>query len=467
MLNNPTNLFRGDAEIVNSTPATNFAINMMAKEAAKRDALDKYFLDLGSKLTPAGMHSDDIPKLIEAKNDWQKYSMENRKAIRNPSLDNGISLREAQAKYNNALGVSEKSKFKIDDLARVNKVRDNPEMAARLTEDDLKRVHRAGLPVTDPNYQPFGNFNFSPKGYSAKDWQAFDKSAMASITPDKTLTEYKAHPTDKFSEIEVTSKGFSPKVKAAHGTQMGSYFDSDPSIRNSFVQSHPFKQWKPEHEAEYNRLNDVFKEAYGKDANIKDERDLFIATKIDEHTQPTISEKEVKNSGKLFDAQTAKALQMQANSFAHADKLQARSFAHQDSKPAKEQSQMNGWIDEFIDDGVTKSKRYPVVDGFRIIPLDPITSKSFTKSGVPAMAIKISEDGKTFVPIYSVYDEKGNPTNEPNTTLSQPLTRDEVKLTLGYKALTKKELSKEMSENKRAELPKGAVKNSSGLPVFK
>lgn len=127
-------------------------------------------------------------------------------------------------------------------------------------------------------------------------------------------------------------------------------------------------------------------------------------------------------------------------------------FNHTDEKDAKKQVENNQWIDGFIDDGIEKSKNYPLIDGKRTVPLDVVSGKAFQKGQIPASALQISDDGQTFTPVYPTYDASGNPTSEPNPSLTQPMDRNGIKLALGYKTLTKKDLGNTMKSAKSDEV---------------
>lgn len=138
------------------------------------------------------------------------------------------------------------------------------------------------------------------------------------------------------------------------------------------------------------------------------------------------------------------ARQQQARSINAAIQRQRIGFDHTDTKDAKKQEENNQWIDSFIDDGIEKSKNYPLIDGVRTVPLDVVSGSALKKGQIPAVALSISENGQTFTPIYPTY-ENGNPTATPNPALSQPMDRSGIKLGLGYKTVSKKELGNVMN----------------------
>lgn len=173
---------------------------------------------------------------------------------------------------------------------------------------------------------------------------------------------------------------------------------------------------------------------------------LKIATMeeyVNKDLTPKITSK-VNEERKIADSHEF-ARQQQARSINAAIQRQRIGFNHTDAKDASKQHENNQWIDSFIDDGIEKSKNYPLIDGVRTVPLDVVSGKAFQKGQIPAIALSISEDGQTFTPLYPTYDATGNPTSTPNPALSQPMDRSGIKLGLGYKTVTKKDLGNVMN----------------------
>ena len=69
---------------ITSKPA-NLAIQLEQKEAAKREALDKYFMDYEKSINPAGMRSQDQDVFLKKYGEAKQYYLQNNTQILNPA----------------------------------------------------------------------------------------------------------------------------------------------------------------------------------------------------------------------------------------------------------------------------------------------------------------------------------------------------------------------------------------------
>jgi hypothetical protein len=131
----------------------NLAIQLEQKEAAKKEALDKYFMDYEKSLNPAGMRQQDqdvfLGKLAQAK----QYYLQNRDKILNPAKYGAdaqstyfAGLRDAQ----NAIGQS-KQAMAQDKLATQHFIAQKDLNAPDGYAEALQLSH---LPISDPRYRP-------------------------------------------------------------------------------------------------------------------------------------------------------------------------------------------------------------------------------------------------------------------------------------------------------------------------
>ena len=137
---------------ITSKPA-NLAIQLEQKEAAKREALDKYLMDYEKSLDPSGMRKQDqdvfLGKLAQAK----QYYLQNRDKILNPAKYGAeaqstyfTGLRDAQ----NAIGQS-KQAMAQDKLATQHFIAQKDLNAPDGYAEALQLSH---LPISDPRYRP-------------------------------------------------------------------------------------------------------------------------------------------------------------------------------------------------------------------------------------------------------------------------------------------------------------------------
>jgi hypothetical protein len=185
-LHNNPNLYTGGATVVNTSPYTNFAINMDAKRKAKEEALDQYYRSMDGKLNSAGMRPVEVQDLMQNENARREYYRQNRAAILNPRLDNGRAQTEFQNKFQQSLGLVQKSKS----LGEVNKqlapILADPEKRARLPLSVMNSLHLNDLSVNDPRHKDFdfSELNYDPKPID----QAKLIKSFEDIKPDKIPT---------------------------------------------------------------------------------------------------------------------------------------------------------------------------------------------------------------------------------------------------------------------------------------
>jgi len=89
---------KGIALDISSKPAQ-MAIQLQQKEAAKKEALDKYFMDYERSLNPAGMRAQDQDVFLNKLGQAKQYYLQNRDKILNPAKYGA----EFQATYNAGL----------------------------------------------------------------------------------------------------------------------------------------------------------------------------------------------------------------------------------------------------------------------------------------------------------------------------------------------------------------------------
>ena len=149
----------------------NLAIQLEQKEAAKRDALDKYFMDYEKSINPAGMRQQDqdvfLSKLAQAK----QYYLQNRDKILNPAKYGA----EFQSTYNAGLREAQ-------NLIGQSKQAYGEEKAFKTYIDQL---HKSGKAL-DEN-KVFDMLNRSKKAISMG-YEAPDSTIIESWTPHNPMT---------------------------------------------------------------------------------------------------------------------------------------------------------------------------------------------------------------------------------------------------------------------------------------
>jgi hypothetical protein len=281
---NPSNLYSGGNVNLDSTPFVKFALAQEAKKAAKDEALDKFFAEKNAKLTSTGMRESEISPLAQVKNQLQDYWMKNRANIHNISKDNGKAWGEYNKLYNTAQSIIDNSKAAAKITDETGKLKaSHPELVDRMDENTLAGLDKHSQPIytvgtngqiqENPNFKPF-DFNsiaYNPTEWQNQDWQKYDKGVQTDFEKKmKPSVSYSPIKGNDYELLETTTKSFEQPTLKEIADKAVSDYNRDKGLSYSFNKQHqltntPFDKWEQSHVDDYNKANDVFKKATGKD----------------------------------------------------------------------------------------------------------------------------------------------------------------------------------------------------------
>lgn len=441
----PPNLFSGGAVGINTTPIVDYINNVQAKNNAKVDAFTKYFGALGKNLTPSGMHADDIDDVMKAKNAWQDHYLQNRKALLNPSSDDGAASMENNRLYNNAMDIARKSQAKVANLMSIKPIVDDPKRLALLSDESANAVHKAGLKVTDPQYQALNpnDLHFNPKSFDLGDQQKVS-TVLRPIKPE---------------QIPGT-----PVVDAKNGTQTTNYTPqySKDQLQSMYQHgsdlyaSHPgFKADIDRHadysDPDYTKYNDLFhqhfKQSDGFNPDIQTPQDMAAIKTL------LLNPNSVAQNPKVqpIPPQSALAQQNKRDFAKYTSGLslgKQEALADHNFNNKLYQAQTKGDVSGFADDRInealqkpsqpiihpdgSKTEMHPMEASGAILQLFPRKSLTADNKKVTTYpnSLRVSPDGKTIYPVYltSGTQESGNA--GVNAEITKGFSKDEFKAVL-------------------------------------
>lgn len=232
MVHNPSNLYGGNAVVVNSQPSTNLAIQLLAKQQAKKDALNQYY----SKLSDNTATEEDKMRPIDIQegwgkklNDYQTFFMnpDNKSKILKPSLDGYKTLNQFNAMHTDLIADARNSKDRLaqEKLVNVHRLSGkwNP------TDNDMNETHNLSKSIYDPTRlvnendpttgmpitrEPsVNNLSVNVPAYDANKESQFSKSAIGGVKTGKTYDESNARVDKKTGEIYLPYKeGYTPEA---------------------------------------------------------------------------------------------------------------------------------------------------------------------------------------------------------------------------------------------------------------
>lgn len=192
------NPYQKGVDIDFSTKPTNLAINLMQQDAARKEALDKYFMDYEKSLDPSGMREQDKNVFLNKLAETKQYYLKNRDKILNPAKYGAEAQSQLMSGYKGVLSAIDQSKQRaaqdrviaplyID--AKKNNRTIPPEVEAALERNKLS--------IGDPNHVGFDPLNFDaydhhdPLKYSANIYSRIKPSeGPAQKVWNKSLGDY-------------------------------------------------------------------------------------------------------------------------------------------------------------------------------------------------------------------------------------------------------------------------------------
>jgi len=168
---------------ISSKPAA-MAFQLIQHEAAKKEALDKYFMDYEKTLNSSGMRNQDQDVFLSKLGEAKQYYLQNRDKILNPAKYGA----DAQSQYNSLLRGTQSTINQSKQLAASDKVDAEHFYQARqqgldVPDGYIDAVERAHLPMNHTRFQALDpyQYNFTKPFNEAE----FAKNLTAGLTPSE------------------------------------------------------------------------------------------------------------------------------------------------------------------------------------------------------------------------------------------------------------------------------------------
>lgn len=444
-LHNDNRLYSGGAVTFNTQPSVNFYANLLARKAAREDALDEYYRKLPSTINDAGMRDQERPELNKRVNDIMEYSIKNKEALRNPRSDNGKAQYELEKMYRDAHGFVNTSKDLAKTDLEIGKKRLEGNSPWLFDDDEMINTLAAHhLPLNDPNHRSIdlATLDVPPKPYGAKEIGEDWKVAVGEMKARKTQDEANARKDATTGTVIIPYKEvYEPNQVKQIAENFGNIVSGDKGKQRQFLKM-------AEDKPTYDSYNKAFKSVYGIDKDISSATDMAKAHAIIKAQVPIgQGEDRIADTGLAFRRQQMLENIKQANRkemLRLHEKAKALGAAAEDI-----------WIDSYIDKLTEEAKTGEKglfgagKQGYEVA-IDPTLAKALTRDGKSPDKLVVTEDGK-YVPIFYKYDSKGNliPKEKGSVipavseTLSVPITKEQLKLAMGGRAGVK-QLNKEM-----------------------
>lgn len=164
----------------------NLAIQLHQKEEAKKEALDKYFMDYEKSLNPAGMRQQDQDVFLRKLQENKAYYLKNRDRILNPAKYGAEAQSEYMSRFKGILSDIDRSK----QLAANGKVIATAMMDARKNNRTIPKevadaIYNNELSMGDVRHQAFDPVNFD--AYDKHDPFKYQQGIYSRIKPSESL----------------------------------------------------------------------------------------------------------------------------------------------------------------------------------------------------------------------------------------------------------------------------------------
>ncbi len=150
---------KGIALDISSKPV-NLAIQLEQKNQAKREALDKYFMDYEKSINPAGMRSQDQDIVLKKLNQNKQFYLQNRDRILNPSKYGAEAQSQYMAGFKDILSDISKSKqASAEDKVLQNMYSRVKTQGLEIPDGFMEAVQQSQKPIY-AGYKPVDLFQF-------------------------------------------------------------------------------------------------------------------------------------------------------------------------------------------------------------------------------------------------------------------------------------------------------------------
>jgi len=217
---------KGVAIDISSKPI-NLAIQLEQKEAAKRDALDKYFMDYEKTLSQNGMRPQDQNLFLSKLGEAKQYYFKNRDKILNPAKYGA----EAQSTYSSLLREGQsligESKAQLEDDKLVARNIYNATQQGKTIHDGL-------IPMIDASHRNIRDKEFKrvdPYALQFDDpfkLDQFEKSIFAGIEPNKVNSGYRTNSAGQV--INLYKNEYDPQSLKVFGNRAKSLYETNPAV---------------------------------------------------------------------------------------------------------------------------------------------------------------------------------------------------------------------------------------------
>lgn len=461
----PPTLYSGGVVEFDSRPEVAMYANLLSRKQAREDALDEYYRKLPATVNSQGVRDQDRGTINQQMSDAMQYWLKNKESIRNPRADQGKAQLELENRYRNIRQIVDESKQRGKTALELGKMKFDPTKSYIFDDDGIvDALHKHDLPVgvDGSSAIDLATITVPPKPFGSKEESDAFKGAVGALKPSKQFDET-ATRRDKTS-----GQVFVPYAESFTEDQVKRIAKNYADTASKPMLNHYWKQLHDQ--TKYNEYNDAYKSVYGKDSYIYTPQQATEAAAILKARTPIGQGEEMRTDSDLaFQRQKMMEDIRQAN--------RKELFGMRQAAKNAGDKENEVWIDSYIDKLLEEAnapgnEKLEYVDNKNskrtvesIVPMDAVLSKALEKQKTQPSELSITSDG-LYRPIYYKYKDgervKGNDGRYlVDTELSIPITRDQLKLSLGGKTISVGQRTKEMMNSQNSSKPAYKIGNDS------
>ena len=211
---------------IDTSKPVNLAIQLEQKNQAKREALDKYFMDYEKSINPAGMRSQDQDIVLKKLNDNKQFYLQNRDRILNPSKYGAEAQSQYMAGFKDILADISKSKqASAEDKVAMNFYQKAKTSNLDIPDGFMEAIQQSQKPIY-AGYKPVDLFQFDfNKPFST---EKFQRDIFAGIEPDKKNIGSRTNKEGQI--INIYKNEFDKDSLKSFANRAASQYRSNPSV---------------------------------------------------------------------------------------------------------------------------------------------------------------------------------------------------------------------------------------------
>ena len=223
-----------------SSKPINLAIQLEQKEAAKKEALDKYFMDYEKSLSPTGMRSQDQDVFMQKLNANKSFYLQNRDKILNPTKYGAQYQSQYMAGFKDMLSdVSRSKQAAANDKVAQEHYYQAQQKGLEVPDGYMDAVAMSQLPI-NKGYQPIDPYKWNFN--KPFDVEEFRKDIYGNVQPSEK--RIKSTPDNKGEIIDLVKYELAPDQLKSITTNAIMKYQNDAGVKkqvNNLIRTGQYK----------------------------------------------------------------------------------------------------------------------------------------------------------------------------------------------------------------------------------